>query len=799
KNPSSASSMSFLHLSLLAGLGAVSIPILLHLFGRSQPQVIDFPALRFVQQTTQEQSMSWQLRHMLLLLLRVLLLAALALALARPRIHSMMFGNVLTGSLLAGCALLASVIAAVAFVSRRSASVWLTAALVAAGLWIAAALWSVTALAKGPSVPSSDQSAPVAAVLIIDNGPTMSYRTDNTTRLELARDMGVWILDQLPLDSRVGILAGAPLGSLALDPATAKSQLKIIETRGAHVDLLARIRTALDLVLASELERKEIYVVTDLMSASWLASTGGLTELLGAHVEDVLLQVIDVGAEDHVNFRLGDPLVDFDTVPAGGEVAIEIDVHRPDNTAGEGLNIELHQEQVDSKSPPIISDGKLQITNVKVVDRQVAEFGSSETARVTLRASDLVAGSHNFTIRLDRPDPLLVDNQRFLTVLAQQQRPTLIVADDVAIGQNLQAIVDPSSFASGKSEESAVDQVRYVQLSNVPLEKYSVICLYDPPPLTDKLVQSLQQHVAGGGGLFLILGPSQGTLESIQGNPLTDLLPGPLSALAIRRTSDPLVYPEPVALSHPVFFALGQSPDEVIWNVYPIYRNWDFSSLADGVITLMRLSDGSAPFLTLESRGRGEILTLTTPIPEFDSRKRELWNLLWTSDPLPAFAILLGSFRSLSGANRESLNYEVGQAVALSNDPLQWPSRYDLMTPDAHLLRPSATEGTLNLGAFEQAGIYRLRGQRNEAVARSFSVNVPASDTAAGASQSLDLDERLGRDHYRLAHDRSEVESSVGQARFGRELYPLLMLLVAGLFLAEQAMSNRFYQIKLGR
>ncbi|MEZ6080306.1 MAG: BatA domain-containing protein [Pirellulaceae bacterium] len=60
--------MSFLHLSLLAGLGAVSIPILLHLFGRSQPQVIDFPALRFVQQTTQEQSMSWQLRHMLLLL-----------------------------------------------------------------------------------------------------------------------------------------------------------------------------------------------------------------------------------------------------------------------------------------------------------------------------------------------------------------------------------------------------------------------------------------------------------------------------------------------------------------------------------------------------------------------------------------------------------------------------------------------------------------------------------------------------------------------------------------------------------
>ncbi len=68
------------------------------------------------------------------------------------------------------------------------------------------------------------------------------------------------------MDSRVGVLTGAPVGSLSLDPATAKAQVNLIEQRGAHVDLVARIRTALDLVLASELERKEIYVVTDLSS-----------------------------------------------------------------------------------------------------------------------------------------------------------------------------------------------------------------------------------------------------------------------------------------------------------------------------------------------------------------------------------------------------------------------------------------------------------------------------------------------------------------------------------------------------
>ncbi len=57
--------MSFLHLSLIGGLAVVTVPILLHLFGQRQPQLIDFPALRFVRQTRREQSSSWQLRHFL--------------------------------------------------------------------------------------------------------------------------------------------------------------------------------------------------------------------------------------------------------------------------------------------------------------------------------------------------------------------------------------------------------------------------------------------------------------------------------------------------------------------------------------------------------------------------------------------------------------------------------------------------------------------------------------------------------------------------------------------------------------
>ncbi|MCA9133664.1 MAG: VWA domain-containing protein, partial [Planctomycetales bacterium] len=642
-------------------------------------------------------------------------------------------------------------------------------------------------------------SAPVAAALIIDNGPTMLYRAGNEQRFDAAKEMGQWILEQLPQESRVGILADAPLGSLALDPSTAESQLKIITTRGAHVDLPGKIRTALELVLASELERKEIYVLTDLMSASWTAAQPDLIQLLDEHREQVLLQIIDIGSAAAANYRLGDAAPDASTVPAGGEVAIDVSVHRTADASPQTLTVELIQEQIDERLP-LISDGRLQLPPQRIVDRQVVELNTESSTNVQLRARELAPGTHNFTIRLDKPDPLTIDNERYLSVLSQAQKPTLIVANDAALAQVLTAIVDPGALGKSSPEETHIDPVRYAQLSGVPLENYAVVCLFDPPPLTAAVVQSLDNHVRGGGGLLLILGPGLGPLESIQGNPFTKLLPGELAAVAQRQRSQATVFPQPLALSHAVFFAFEGSPDQVLWNLYPVYRNWTFSSLADDAMTLMKLSDSSAPLLTAQNRGRGQILTFTTPLPEVESREREVWNLMWaTSDPWPAFALLLGAFRSLSGANQEQLNYEVGQLVSLSNDPLTWPSRYDLYTPDAQLRRVSSNDEALPLGEFQQAGIYRLRGQRTEPLSRAFSVNVPAADTVLDRLSDSDLEQRLGRGNYRIARDQSEVESSVGQARFGRELYPLLMVLVAGLFLAEQAMSNRFYKIKLGR
>ena len=789
-------------MSLIAGLAVVTVPILLHLFGQRQPQLIDFPAIKFVRQTTRDQSSSWQLRHFLLLLLRVLLLAALALALARPRVHSAMLGSVLGISGVLVGAILASLIAAIAFVSRRPAAIAWTSLVVALALWVSAAMWGFRSLTIGPAVPSSDQSAPVAAVMIVDNGPTLAYRANNAQRLETAREMAAWILDKLPIDSRVGVLAGAPVGSLSLDPATAKSQVNLIEQRGAHIDLAARIRTAIDLVLGTELQRKEVYVITDLASSSWSTSADDLKQLLKEHSEEVLVQIIDIGDPDTTNWRLGDAVPEFQTVPEGGEVAIEVAIERPATANKKSATVELVQEDIDPKLP-VISNGKLKTPQARVVDRQVIDLANDRVANVKLIAKDLKAGAHNLTVRLDHSDPLMMDNERYVTVLAQSQRPALVVADDADIARYLQFNIDPNAVdpnASGGQATSLCETVRYSQLGRVALERFSVVCLFDPTAISTVQGQSLKEHVQGGGGLLVILGGGTENPAAFNDSPLAGLLPGKLSKASPRATSAQASYLQPVALSHPVFHPFGQFAGEVLWNSYPVFRHWNFESIADSAQVLIKYSDDSGPALLAQSVGRGQVITMTTPIPEPSQSNRPVWNELTVGDDTwPSFFLILGCVRTLSGADQARTNYAVGEPVSLTNDPLNWPSRYELFLPTAQSRGVEAVEGRVNLGAFDQPGIYRLRGQRTQPVTRSVSVNAPASDTLLERLTPEQLSERLGDGTFHLARSRDEIESSVGQARFGRELYPLLMLFVAGLFLAEQAMSNRFYKLKFSR
>ena len=81
--------MSFLNPLLLFGIGAITVPILVHLIMRRQVKRVVWAAMRFLQASVQRNEKRMRIENLLLLLVRCLLVALLAFALARPAFHSL--------------------------------------------------------------------------------------------------------------------------------------------------------------------------------------------------------------------------------------------------------------------------------------------------------------------------------------------------------------------------------------------------------------------------------------------------------------------------------------------------------------------------------------------------------------------------------------------------------------------------------------------------------------------------------------------------------------------------------------
>src|SRR5436190_2923910 len=76
--------MSFLTPAFLAALGALAIPVLIHLIQRERKRVIEFPSLMFVRRIPYQSVRRRRIRHWALLLLRAAAVTLIVLAFARP-------------------------------------------------------------------------------------------------------------------------------------------------------------------------------------------------------------------------------------------------------------------------------------------------------------------------------------------------------------------------------------------------------------------------------------------------------------------------------------------------------------------------------------------------------------------------------------------------------------------------------------------------------------------------------------------------------------------------------------------
>ena len=717
--------MSFVNISLLAGTALIALPIILHLIMRRKPKLFEFPALRFIQKRHDTNQRRLQLRHILLLLLRAAVIAALAFALARPSVQ-------FAGSI-------------------------------------------------------GSQEAPVAAAFVFDAAPRLEYRQENQTRLEAARDMGQWLLAQLPAESQVAVLdtRRGPTAFQA-DRGAAKQRIRQLETVANSQPLAAAVEDAALLLKESKLDRKEIYIFTDLARGAWPREAASQLQQRLGDLGSVGLYIIDVGAERPTNVSLGDIRLSSQVLSSRSTLVInsEVAFTAPTPGATEHRAVELFLID-DTRQPRNESQ-----QNVEVV--------AGQSRQIEFRLSNLREGSHQGYLRLVGQDGLGIDDTRYFSVFVKKPWRILLAAPSPAkdYAYFLNAALAPENFRKRGQARYECDVIELRTLADKDLSGYAAVCLLDPTPLDPAEWKKLADYVSEGHGLAIFLGRNAAQVEAFQLPQALEVLPGRLARQARRPDGD-----SHFALrdyEHPVLAAFRPLAGAIPWEAFPIFRFWQFDEPPPGVGVIIRLNDQS-PLLFERPLGAGRVLTLATPIS--DRADAKAWNLLPVGviDNAAPFVMLANQMAAyLVGAADEVLNYTCGQTAVLALDAKNQRRNFVLFAPGDLSLPLSADpkQQRLTVTATDQPGNYRIvAGGTEDGVDIGFSVNLTPQQTELDRISADELREVFGPFPFHPpARTKEQIDRDVSAGRVGRELFTPLILLVMLVLAAEQLVANRFYR-----
>jgi len=626
-----------------------------------------------------------------------------------------------------------------------------------------------------------DSEAPTAAAMIFDTSPRMSYRQENKTRLEAAQGISRWLLPRLPAESKLAVIDGSPgEPTFQIDQSTALQRIDRLDTAGPGRPIVELLEGALRLLKEDPLPRKEIYIFTDLSQPAWQIDSPDRLQQQLAELQGVGLYVIDVGVTDPRNLSL-------DELQFSGQVLARNSPLRVATAlASQGIQgqhlVELYLSD---------ANGQMEKRGEETV---VIAPGESKTIDLPM-INGLTEGTHQGYVRFVGDDSLSIDNMRYFTVQVKPPWKVLVVASAPAEerAENFTQALAPSEFRRNGQARYEFDVATYADLPKRNPEDYSAICLLDPPALDEGTWQRLGDFARAGGGVEIFLGPSA-EIEAMNSEAAQVLLPGPLAFQA--RYPDGGIYFSTQDDQHPMLAKFRGRRGQVPWEDFPIYRAWQFEKLQDGVGVVLPLVN-DRPAILERPFGKGRVVTMTTPVSELaDVRDEDRWNQLWGVGSWPYFTLSNEMMLYLVGSAEERLNYFAGQPAVIHIDPNKRFSTVLVSTPQGESLRltPNPQNDVLvtTTGA---PGNYRVRaGGDPEGINLGFSSNLTADASRLDRIVADRLKEIFGEHAFRLAKDKEEIDRDVSLDRVGRELFPLLIALVAVLLAVEHLLANRFYR-----
>jgi len=743
----------FLNPLLLAGLALGGLPILIHLLSRRRFTRVDWAALRFLKEAEKQNRRRLRFEQWLLVALRCLILMLLALMIARPVVRS--------------------------------------------GL-VASLLGSSGAL----------------RVIVLDDSASLGFRWRAASAdFDVLRDSALrllgWLEQEAPGDSLVVYLTsqgGKPLMTLDRIGSGSAAELKQRIARLAPADLPAHPRAvferlAIDLGEAAARQRADVYVLSDFQRSDWLAAGSAaqtaFEPLRKLDVERVRVVMLAATDQSRDNVAVVGLALDRAQTIAGvlAVARAEIANHGRQPLSGARLSIEF---------------GGAPLAPVPI-----EPLGPGESRVVPLEFTPTEAGSAELRVSLAAGDGLAIDDQRrvglrvkdALSILLLNGQPsTEPMRDEVHLLRS--ALAPPGPFGSGMRVEvidpDALDVAR--------LAGFDVIALCNLPPPGDVTAAQLARYVQDGGGLLIFLGDAAGDGVDfnramwgdgagvlplpIDGAPRT--APSP-TGVGIARTIEHLAtaaFPgEGADLSESIrfrtYYRLSESSAE------PAVASAPASApAAPSALVLARFLDGAgSPALVEKQLGRGRVLLFASSA-----------DLDWNDWP-----------RALDGSYVVAMldwvqfvaRRDADESTRLTGEPAELTVALDGFEPAARLrsvARPDDPPLELRAlgGPVDQelvtlvgpplmrAGEYRAELIRRDggAESRVICANLDARESELAVASRGELDAAV----QPLPHEYLLASEAYGDAgeHARRELWPLLLALVAGLLMLEHALAWRF-------
>lgn len=801
--------MSFLNSMLLFGAGLAALPVILHLLMRNKPKKLRFPALRLLQIRKRTNTRRMRLRHLWLLLLRVLVILLIVFALARPTLPAADYSLSTREKWTLAAILVAATIAYLALQRfwngkslpghlRRERTTLLRGG-VGLGtvlLMLLLFLWpygSRIAAAWTDPRPPVRENFPVSAVLLFDVSPSMSYRQENATRLDVARRFANELMSRVPSGSQIAVSENAGDAPIVFqsDATSAQDRVEHLAISDRTVAFDQRVRAAIQLQVrdrerllqqrggaegeASDAYLREIYVFTDLAKHAWRQSAARALQAELKQHDWLALYLVDVSEAAPRNVMLQIPKLSANSVPRGGILTVRTGLVAEGSMEGRAV-VELFVRD---------ADGQLAKRATQPVDMTDPAKAFAEFPLPALEPG-LMEGE----LRLVSSDPMTFDDRRFFTAEVVSVPRVLVIADDPVRGGHFATFLAPAELRERGRARYDCEVHPAAVLDRIDLDRFDVVCLLSVDRPTERAWNRLEEFVQRGKGLFVSLGTKQiDPLAYEQSVSARNLLPGKLLA---QLPFTPHEYLDLGNREHPLlqrFEELGGFGQLLTSAVY--YR-WVVEPTEGGAVIAAYTNERRDPALLEKNHGRGRTLMLTSDVLPGS------WNDL-------AFArlefLILADFmmQRVNASQHRTLNIRVGESASVPVPEAARAGEFLLRSPALRQIELRADEATslLTTPAAEQAGHYSLRGRDGD-FRTGYSANIAPDESDLRPLSSEDMLELFGEGRFGVARSLDELEPVIRDRRIGQELVPFLLVCLWIVFGLEQYVANRFYQDEEG-